>query len=200
MTYSLKFGTVAPLLVNFYEYKEGLDSQSPAADINLLPREYIDKGVNKENAKQVFLTHFLLVIAIAMLGAFFIFKIQEKNKTSLALSESADKIQKDIDQLKTFIKKTELLKDQKKEGEYILDILQEPCKLVPQDILIEGLDYDSGGILYCKGMTRNMSGVFNFIKVLEKSRYFRKVEVKYAAKKEMRSQEFTDFNIACFTH
>lgn len=185
---------------NFYEYKEDLNSADMPLEIDLLPIEYIGERLNKENARQIFLTYFLLLIVMAMLTSFFVFKIHEKNKTILAISEKTDKIQKDADQLNTFLKKTGLLKYQKGEGERIVNILKECYELVPQDISLAGLDYDEKGILYCKGMTRYMPGVFNFIKVLEKSKYFKKIEVKYATKKEMENQEFTDFSIACFTY
>ncbi len=185
---------------NCYEYKEDLNSLDMPLEIDLLPIEYIDKRLNKENMRQVFLMYCLLLIAIAMLASFFIFKIQEKNKTILAISEKTDKIQKDADQLNIFLKKTMLLKYQKEEGERIVNILKECYELVPQDISLAGLDYGEKDILYCKGIARYMSNVFNLIKVLEKSKYFKKIEVKYATKKEIENQEFTDFNIACFTH
>lgn len=186
--------------VNFYEDKLDLNNLELPLEIDLLPKEYIDERFNKENAKQVFLTYFLLFIVIFMLVSFFIFKIQEKNKTILVFSEKTEKMQEDVDQLNTFLKKTKLLNYQKEEGERVINILKECCELAPQEIFLEGLDYDEKGILYCKGMSRNTDGVFNFIKVLEKSKYFKKVEVKYATKKEIGNQEFTDFNIGCFTN
>ena len=186
--------------VNFYEYKEDLNSISLPLEIDLLPVEYIDKRLSKESARQALATYFLLFIAVAMLGSFFVFKAHEKNETSLALSKKIDRMQNDVGQLNTFLRKTEILKSQKEEGERSINILKECYELVPQDISLGGLDYDNSGILYCKGTARDMPGVFNFIKALEKSKYFKKVEVKYATKKQMENQEFTAFNIGCFTY
>ena len=109
-------------------------------------------------------------------------------------------MQKDVDQLSIFVKKTNILKNQKEEGEHIVSILKECYELVPQGISLKGLDCDTVGTLYCKGITRDMASVFNFIKALEKSKYFKKVEVKYATKKEAEGREFTDFSIACSIH
>ncbi|MCX5693011.1 MAG: PilN domain-containing protein [Candidatus Omnitrophica bacterium] len=186
--------------INFYEDKLDLNILELPLEIDLLPKEYIDERFNKENTKQVFLTYFLLFIVIFMLASFFIFKIQEKNKTILVFSEKTEKMQEEVDQLNTFLKKTKLLKYREGEGKRVIDILKECCELVPQEIFLAGLDYDEKGILYCKGMSRNTGSIFNFIKVLEKSKYFKKVEVKYATKKEIGNQEFTDFNIGCFTY
>ncbi len=183
---------------NFYEYKEDLNSPEESLEIDLLPKEYIDKKLNNENKKQILVTYFLLFVVISMLSCFFVFKVKEKTRTIAMISEKMEKIQKDVDGLRTFLKKIEFLKYQKDEGERIVGILKECCELVPQDILLTGLEYGEEGILYCKGMTGNMPSVFDFIKVLEKSKYFKKVEVKYAAKKETGNKEFIDFDVACF--
>ena len=183
--------------VNFYEHNGDLISPDMSLEIDLLPTEYIDKKLNMKNAKQALVTFFLLLAAVGMLAVFFVFKTQEKNEEILMLSEETDKMQKDMNQLSSFLKKTELLKYQKEEGGRIVDILKECYALVPKDIFLEGFDYEGRSVLYCKGKAREMPSVFNFIKALEKSGYFKKVEVRYATKKEIENQKFTDFNIAC---
>lgn len=186
--------------VSFYEDKLDLSNLEPSLDIDLLPKEYIEERFNKENARQVFLTYFLLFIAIFMLATFFVFKIQEKNKILLVFSDKTKKMRKDVDQLNIYLKKTKFIKYQKEEGERAINILKECYELKPQDIFLEGLDSGDKGVLYCKGMARDINSVFNFIKVLEKSKYFKKIEVKYAAKKKIGNLEFTDFNVGCFAY
>lgn len=186
--------------VNFYEDKLDLSNLELSLDIDLLPKEYIEERFNKENARQVFLTYFLLFIAIFMLASFFVFKIREKNKILLVFSDKTEKMRKDTDQLNIYLKKTKFIKYQKEEGERAINILKECYELKPQDIFLEGLDSGDEGVLYCKGMARDINSVFNFIKVLEKSKYFKKIEVKYAAKKKIGNLEFTDFSVGCFAY
>ena len=186
--------------VNFYEDRLDMGDLEMPLEIDLLPKKYIDERFNRENTEQIFLTYFLLFTVIVMLASFFIFKIREKDKTILAFSEKTEKMQKDVGQLSTFLKKTRLLDCQKEEGGRVINILKECCGLAPQEISLEGLGYDEKGVLYCKGVSKNSGAVFNFIKALERSKYFKKVEVKYATKKEIGNQEFTDFIIGCFTH
>ena len=193
-----KIKAVFSIPVNFYEHNGDLISQGMPLEIDFLPKERIDKRLNMENAKQALVTFFLLLAAIGMLSGFFVFKTREKNKEILMLSKETDKMQRNMNQLNSFLKKTELLKYQKEEGGRIVDILKECYALIPKEIFLEGFDYDGRNILYCKGKVREMSSVFNFIKALEKSGYFKKVEVRYATKKEIENQKFTDFNIACF--
>ena len=183
--------------INFYEYKEDLNSPGFSLEIDLLPWEHIDKKLKKENAKQAFLTYSLLFIALAMLASFFVFKLYQKDKTILMLTEKTNRIQKDTDELDVLLKKTDILKSQKEEAGLVINILKEAYELAPGDMSVSGLDYDGRDTLYCKGVSRNMSDVFDFIKILERSKYFKKAEVKYATKKETGNQEFADFNIAC---
>lgn len=186
--------------VNFCEYRENPGNMDVLLEINLLPKEHMDKNLSRENIRQALFTYFLLFIAVTISVSFFVFKIHEKNKMALVLAAKTYKIQKNAEQLNIFFKKTEILKCREEKGERIVNALKECYELMPQDIFLKGLDYDGGDILYCKGMTKYMSGVFNAIRIFEKSEYFGKAEVRYAARKEMGNQEFTDFSIACFMH
>jgi len=183
--------------VNFHEYREDPNTSNLPFAIELLPAEYIEKRASKENMHQAFFTYFLLLVTIAMLASFFIFKMHEKNNLIAMLAKKNNEIRKDTDQLNIFLKKTDVLKSQNSEGELIISILKESYELVPGDIVLSGLNYDGKDVLYYKGNSRDMPGVFNFIKVLEKSKYFKKVEVKYATMKKAGNQELADFSIAC---
>jgi len=183
--------------VNFYEYKEGLGSLNLPLEIDLLPGEYVDKKLKRESARQLFLTCFLLFVALAMTVSFFVFKVHQKNKISLMLTEKTDKIQKAAEELNMLLKKTDILKSEKIDGETAINILKESYELAPGDILLSGFNYDGKDMLYCKGSAGNMASVLNFIRILERSKYFKKAEVKYATKRVTGNQEITDFNIAC---
>lgn len=183
--------------VNFHEYREDPNTSNLPFAIELLPVEYIKKRASKENMHQAFFTYFLLLVTIAMLASLFIFKMHEKNNLIAILAKKDNEIRKDADQLNIFLKKTDVLKSQRSEGELIISILKESYELVPGDIVLSGLNYDGKDALYYKGNTRDMPGVFNFIKILEKSKYFKKVEVKYATMKKVGNQELADFSIAC---
>jgi len=183
--------------VNFHEYKKDPDSSNLSLAIELLPGEYIEKRASKESMHQAFFTYFLLLVTMAMLASLFIFRMHEKNNLIGMLTKKDNEIRKDADRLNTFLKKTDILKSQSLRGELIINILKESYGLVPGDIVLSGLDYDGKDVLYYKGNARDIPGVFNFIKILEKSKYFKKVEVKYTTMKKIGNQELADFSIAC---
>jgi len=183
--------------VNFYEDKEDLTNLDFPLEIGLLPKEYIDKKMYKENKKEILSMYFLIGLVILSLSSIFIFKLYEKNKIINILSNGISRVQPRIDMIDSLLKKTEILKSRRENGELILNILKESYGLIPADIVLSGMDYDGKVFISYKGTTRDTANVFNFIKALERIKYFKKVEVKYATKKEIKGQTITDFSIAC---
>ncbi|OIO32987.1 MAG: hypothetical protein AUJ70_04235 [Candidatus Omnitrophica bacterium CG1_02_40_15] len=183
--------------VNFYEYSDDLISLDIPLYISFLPKEYNDKMANKENKKELWLTSCLILTAILALLSLLIFKLHEKDKTLNLLSKQISSIQYDIDQLRDFLRKIEILKSQKEKGDFIIKILKGSYDLTPSDIFLYRLEYDGRYDFSYKGTVSSASGVFDFVKRLEKSKYFKKVEVKYTTKKVVQNQEVTDFNILC---
>jgi L-lactate utilization protein LutC len=183
--------------VNFCEYSDDLVSMDIPLHISFLPKEYNDKMANKENKKELLLTSCLVFIAIAALSTLLIFKLHEKDKTLNLLSSHMSSIQHDVDQLRDFLRKAEILKSQKQKGDLVINVLKGSYDLTPSDIFLYRLEYDGRYDFSYKGTVSNASDVFNFVKALEKSKYFKNVEVKYTTKKVVQNQEVTDFNILC---
>ncbi len=183
--------------VNFYEYSNDLVSLDIPLYISFLPKEYNDKMANKENKKDLLLTSCLILTAILALLSLLIFKLHEKDKTLNLLSNQINSIQYDVDQLRDFLRKAEILKSQKQKGDFIINVLKGSYDLTPSDIFLYRLEYDGRYDFSYKGTVSNASEVFNFVKALEKSKYFKKVEVKYTTKKVVQNQKITDFNILC---
>jgi len=182
---------------NFYEYSNDLVSLDTSLYISFLPKEYNDKMANKENKKELWLTSCLILTAILALLSLLIFKLHEKDKTLNLLSKQISSIQYDVDQLRDFLRKAEILKSQKQKGDFIINVLKGSYDLTPSDIFLYRLEYDGRYDFSYKGTVSSASEVFNFVKALEKSKYFKKVEVKYTTKKVVQNQEVTDFNILC---
>lgn len=183
--------------VNFLEYNYDPEGIDLPLEINLLPAQYIDRKTSADQRKEMLWTYFFIVIAIAAAMSTFVFKVHKKNKALALLTERMDATQAETGMLASMLKKTEILKSHKEDGILIINILKESYNLIPSDISLLSLDYDGKSTVSYKGAAKEMAGVFNFVKVLEKSKYFKKVEIINAAKKEIQGQETADFNIAC---
>ena len=183
--------------VSFSGYGEGLSAIGFSLEINLLPKEITKRKEKLQKKYENIVTYSLLGFAIILFFTFIYFKIYEKNKFLAALSSRMNEMKLQIGPLDEFLKKTELAKKHNKEGNFIINILKNAYSMIPVNISIEGLDYDGKGSISYKGIADDTQGFFSFVKTLEQSKCFDKVEVKYATKKKVENKELTDFNINC---
>jgi len=192
---SIKEHFSAPLV--FYEYNEDLVSLDLPAQVDLLPKEVTYKRVNLQKRREYIVTYSLVGFIIILFFAFFSFKLYEKKKFVGALSADLNKMQSRIQGLDKYLKKTGIIKNHIKDGNFIGEALERSYMLMPQDITISAMDYNGKGSMFYKGTAKGMSFIVTFVKKLEGLRYFKKVEVRYATKKIVRGEELTDFNIRC---
>jgi len=183
--------------VSFYEYDNELTDMNVNAEIDLLPKEISDENVRVKKKKEVFVTYALIGLIVALSIAYLSFKIHEKNVFLRELSARTDKTEAEIDRLKESRKKIDIAKKHNEQGKYIIEVLRHSHALIPSGISISGLNYDGKNNLFYRGNSKDTQAIFSFVKKLERSQYFNKVEVKHATKKKVKGEELTDFNIKC---
>lgn len=184
--------------VNFYEYSEDPARSDVVPEIDLLPKEISHKKLKSERRQELALTYSLAGCIAVLFFAFFSFKMYDKNKNLEMFSARISEVESRIQGLDKLVKKTEIAKANIEQGRFINNILEESYNLVPPDIIISELDYNGEDSIFYKGLSRDMSSVLGFVKTLEASKYFKKAEVKYASKKKIKGEEFTDFNVRCW--
>lgn len=183
--------------VSFYGYSEDLTTIDLPAEIDLLPREIGDKTKKLQKRRELVVTFSLIGFIIILFSALVYFKIYEKNRFLNILSLRIAEMQSEIERLNSFLRKTEIAKNHREQGRFIIEILKQSYILIPGNISITGLEYNGKESIFYKGTSEDMSAIFAFAKRLEKSKYFIRVEVKYATKKKVKGKELTDFNIQC---
>ncbi len=80
---------------------------------------------------------------------------------------------------------------------HVLRVLRELYERMPEGISLATLSYERDRALIIKGTAKDLSDVFQFIPVLEKSPYFESVASQYASKRKVLDKEYTDFQIQC---
>ena len=75
-------------------------------------------------------------------------------------------------------------------------VLNELYRVTPSSINLALYKYEDEKV-DIKGTASALSEVFRFVKLLDDSKYFENVEVKYAAKRKAQEAEFVDFEISC---
>lgn len=99
----------------------------------------------------------------------------------------AKKMQREIDTIRSELARKPLA----------IDVLTRVYKITPSGILLNLLEFDSGKSLILRGSATDMTGVFEYVKALEKDEYLENVKIKYANKRTGGASENVDFEISC---
>jgi Tfp pilus assembly protein, ATPase PilM len=164
---------------------------------NLFPPEIKNQEEEKKKIKDLAFLGLALVLVLVFSAAALAGKIYKKEQylksLAAALKEDNPKAQK----IEGLIKKLNLVKDRLNPQGTSIDMIRELYSLVPEGISLSIFSFDDAEFITLQGVSFNMSDVFNFQSILDKSPYFKNVEVKYASKRKVRQGELTDFRITC---
>ena len=135
----------------------------------------------------------LFACIFILMGARFLYKISYVNY-----------LDSQLQQLKPYVQKAELIEDKLKIARVqldtdntVLDALRELYNIMPQNITISGFSANDDGAISIRGISESMSGVFDAVALLEKSPRFKNVKVIFTNKRKLAQQEIVDFQISC---
>lgn len=175
----------------------GLASNPGLAEINLMPEEITAK--RKENTAKAELAK-CVVLILCVLAAFFAIlekKMLEKRFYLQKLDEKLKAVGPEAGRLSRFKESAEIIDNQLMFKGSSIDVMREICGILPDDISLTLLEFEDRGRILLRGTAKELSSVFNFLPVLEKSSYFENAKINYAAKRTFRKAEFADFEIVC---
>ncbi|MBU1852461.1 MAG: PilN domain-containing protein [Candidatus Omnitrophica bacterium] len=183
--------------VNFHEYSDDLTDSNLSLEIDLLPEELTLRKKKAKERQEHLVTYSLIGLVVILCFAFFALKIHEKKRLLEMLSSKTVKMQIETDQIGKYRKKIDLVIEHRKQGKFIIDTLEHSYSLIPPDISLSRLSYNEEEGVFYKGASESTSSIFGFVKRLEKSEYFDRVEIKHTAKKNVKLKEVTEFDVQC---
>lgn len=166
--------------------------------LNLLPVNLQEKQKLKLGTKRV-CTALVLLIGIISLGlGGFAKKIHDKQLRLFYLDREIKKTAPLALGIENMLKKIDLIETRRKIEGSSVDILHGLHNLVPEEISLSSFSYDEENkVVTLQGISTVMSEIFKFINTLEKSAYFKNVQLKYVSEKEAKAGGFTNFKIEC---
>jgi len=173
----------------------GLLNREPS--FNLLPTEYKTEKEKLSRRKaflktaSLFSALFLIILAIIAKDIFF------KDHYIKKFDADYKKLASQTQNLEAMLNKLKIIKGQFVNKAKTVDIITELFKTVPQGIWLNSLTFDAGRSVTLKGQGSDLSSVFRFVSVLEKSPYFENIQVKYTTKRRFQEREITDFELVC---
>jgi hypothetical protein len=175
----------------------GLASHPDSLDINLIPRDIITRK-NEETAKKELIKSAILLLCISVaIFAILEKKMLEKKVYLGKLEGKLTTIEPEVARLFRLKEGNEIINAQLVFQGSAIDVIREIYKILPKDVSLTLMEFDDKDRILLRGTARELSSVFNFLPVLEKSPYFENAKINYATKRTFRQVEFADFEIIC---
>lgn len=165
-------------------------------EVDLLPKAL--KLTTQTRIKKRELTISAILILTVIISASFVIwnKIYQKEQELEVLDSKLKDTAPLASQIEKMRSTSEVIKSQLTKKTEALDVLNELYKIVPPQIYLALYTYD-GAKVELKGTASVLSDVFRLVTILENSAYFQNIEVRYATKRKIGSQELIDFEINC---
>ncbi|MFH1904731.1 MAG: pilus assembly protein PilM [bacterium] len=175
----------------------GLVSNFPEAVLNLLPDEIkTQKQIRKKRKHYLVLASQCASILLLILGIF-MRNIYDKQNTLKWLDIEIKKTNPIAKEVNKRTNRLRVIKKQIDTKNSSLDILHELHKIIPDTVSLSTLDYQLNNTLKIKGQSKALSDALGLIDILEKSSYFKNVQLKSSNMRRLRNMEVADFYIQC---
>ena len=151
----------------------------------------------KDRMRELTITGSLAAYLLMALLLFFGGKLGQQQAYLSQLKDYNKTLQKDEGNLLRDYKRIKFVKEFVYQRESLLGIFTQIQKIIPQDIAVDSISVHDDNSVTFKGHSRETSEVFNFVKTLEDSKYFKNANVKSTRTRKQTNgnEEVTDFEI-----
>lgn len=164
--------------------------------VNLMPPEVRMRKKLEERAKELAFMG-TLFLTLVMLGSMITFeKIYKRNTYLDVLKKEYADIRKPAEDVEKLVGKMKLAQDQMSGGGGFLEVMNDIHSLVPDNIILTSVQYsgkDHNVVL--RGLSPEMSAVFQFLTTLEAAPYLEMVKTRNVTKRKVDDRELSEFEI-----
>jgi len=166
-------------------------------ELNFMPLDIQRNKTTQLMKEALFVTGLLTLCIILGISGMVWKKIDDKSRYVQYINAEIKKTGPEVEKLTKMMNNLNLIKAQLDMRGTSVDIIREIYKLIPANISLTILDFEENVTCTLRGTADELSNVFKFNTILEKSPYFRNVKVRYATKRVVKRQTLTDFEIVC---
>lgn len=164
---------------------------------NFMPKEIREKRLSKITKESLVITTTLFLCVLLGIAGITTKKFIDKKKYLSLINMRLKETEPKVKHLSKIKNATKIIRQQINLTGSVIDILRELYGKVPKGISLTIFDYEDGNACLVRGASQRLSDVFKFVSILEDSKYFNNVKVRYATKRVIAQKEFTDFEIIC---
>jgi len=182
--YTVSFSSVIALAMD-YQYM----------DINLLPRPVKASHQRMVQYRSLANVGILALCLALILSIFTLKKLHDKRIYLNLLKNKLEAIAPEADALNKKSKIAKMVREHLKAEGSCLDIMRETYAVIPSNVFLTRYIYEEGKGITLKGSSPSMSQVVKLVPLLEQSKYFKEVQLRYASKRKKKGVDLTDFEI-----
>lgn len=163
--------------------------------VDLTPDEIKTQRVIEEKGKDMFKCAILGIIIFALIVAIFFSKVYFRGIYLEKLRKEYAKKRSQVIALDRIAQKTQIIKEFVNSRMVSLDVVDELYRLMPDEIYLQSVFLDEGGLINIQGISESMSIVFNFVSAIDKSELFKNVNPKSTTDTKDRGKDVASFVI-----
>lgn len=176
----------------------GLAWDPEGAKIDLTPQEVRIREALAQKGRAITPMGILVISIFTTLTALVSQHIYSKKQYLEQLNQEVLRTQREASDIEVLKKRIQIIRHATRLQNSSLEILSVLLRIIPSDIYLKAITFEEGSQVVLKGVSKEMSTVFEFRSILEKQPNFKNVKTKHVTKSGNNGgNEETDFEITC---
>lgn len=175
----------------------GIALTPSAITIDLTPAEIQVRKSIEQRAKDLAFTGTLLLALISLVSLISVEKIYKRSGYLSQLKKQYQSISSEAESVERLVAKMKLAQDQATGQNGVLDVLKDITEVIPPNIVLSAMNYNSQDrSIVIRGVSSEMSGVFQFLTTLEGTPVLEQVKTRNVSKRKTADKELAEFEIS----
>ena len=164
---------------------------------NLLPEDILAKRGKAAYKQEIRKTAVFLILIIFTITYAMYTNIQMRKNAVFQLNKELSRLSADVGRIEKMAKKIAYVHSQAGQSSSCLDVFSEVFRVAQEEVSLVSFSYNSNKSLILKGRAKSLSGVFNFVSVLEESPIFKEAQLRHSFERKIQGESLADFDIIC---
>ena len=175
----------------------GLALEIPRKRITFILPEIQVRRSLEERSREIIALGSLLMFIFIVTGLVFLAKTYNRTGYKKLLTDKYEDVGGDVEKLEEMSKKSKIIKERLETRAYAINCLYQINKLMPAEIVLKTLTFEADDKITLRGQAQAMSDVYKFNSTLEKSGYFKDIQIKFQTRKRIAERDISEFEIVC---
>jgi len=162
----------------------------------ILPEIQVRRSL-EERSREIIALGSLLMFIFIVTGLVFLAKTYNRTGYKKLLTDKYEDVGGDVEKLEEMSKKSKIIKERLETRAYAINCLYQINKLMPAEIVLKTLTFEADDKITLRGQAQAMSDVYKFNSTLEKSGYFKDIQIKFQTRKRIAERDISEFEIVC---